>query len=91
MLTCSGSVRLFECLEKAPHLFFGQANARVADRETNQLALLVFFFDASLYDDFPVFRKFHRIVAEVDEDLPQTQRVTFGMGENHGVDIENQL
>src|SRR6266550_7538449 len=91
VLTCRRGVSLFECLEKAPYLFLGQANARVADRETDQLALLVFLLHASLYDDFPVFREFHRVVTEVDQDLSQTQRVAFGMSGSRGVNIKNQL
>ena len=53
--------------------------------------MIIFFLNASFDDDLAFFCEFERIVAEVDEDLAETERIALGVGRNRGVDIEDEF
>src|SRR5580698_9566524 len=91
MLARGGGIRLFERLEETAHLLVGQADTGVANREVNQLAELILLLDAGLDDDLATLGKFDGVVAVVDEDLPEAQRIAFGVYRDFRVDIKDQL
>jgi hypothetical protein len=70
-----GSIGLLEGLEEATHLFASEPDAGVTDREANQLAVSIFFLYTGFYDDLAPLGELDRVIAKIDQDLPQSQRV----------------
>src|SRR4030095_1627668 len=66
-------------------------NAGVRDREADELALFVFLLHSGLDDNFPLFREFDCVVTEIDENLPEAERITLWMYRDGGSDTENEL
>ena len=84
MLARGRSICLLKRLEEAADLLLGQANASVADGEVDKLTFFVFLLDSRLNDDLAALREFDGIVAVVDQDLPETKRVSLRMGGDPG-------
>src|SRR5271168_8507 len=87
----SRSARLLKRLEQPPHLLLSEADASVSDREVDKFTVLLVLLDQSLDDDLTPFRELDGVVAEVDQDLTQSQWVTLEMGRDRGVDVEDQF
>jgi hypothetical protein len=47
--------------------------------------------NAHLDRDFAALSELHRVVAEVDQDLAEPERVAAEMGRDRGLDLEDQL
>ena len=70
-----GSVCLAKGLKEFPLLLFGQADSGVSNRKLERDRLRLFFHQPGGNDDLTLFREFHSVVAQVDQDLPQPERV----------------
>ena len=85
----SRCIRLLECLEQAPDLLLAQADASIADGKFNELAVLTVLQDPNLDDDLALLGELDRVIAEVDQDLPQPQRIASELGGERGVDVKD--
>src|ERR1044071_3441505 len=84
-------VGLLEGAEQARDLRLGHTNTGVAHLELYELAVGVVLEHAHRGGDLTMLGEFDGVVAEVDQDLTEPQRVAAEMGGNVGGDLENEL
>ncbi len=85
------AVGLAEALEQASALLFAQADAGVLDREMQQDIMLADLALRHLDPDLALLGELDRVVAVIDQDLAQAQRITDqGLGQA-GFELEDQF
>ncbi len=79
VLPRGGFIRLREFLEDAVHLFRGHADARIRDREADEIHALRIWFD--LQYDHAVLGELGGVVEQIVEDLPEHLQIGMNGGD----------
>jgi hypothetical protein len=66
-------------------------NCRVVDREAHQLGAFILSLDTNSDDDLALVGELYGVLAEVDQDLSQPQRIAFQMRWDRWLDIKDRF
>lgn len=84
-------IGLFKSLEHAGELVRGNADTGIRDAETQACFIGGQRVERNLHHDFALFGELYRIADQVDNDLPQAQRVSNDVTRNFGRHVTGQL
>ena len=84
-------VGLLEGLEQALDLRLGHADAGIAHGKLDELAVGGILQNANLDGDLALLGELDGVVAEIDQDLTEPERIAAEMGGDRGLDLEDQL
>ena len=84
-------VGLLEGLEQALDLRLAHADAGIAHGKLDELAVGGVLQNANLDRDLALLGELDGVVAEIDQDLTEPERIAAEMGRDRGLDLEDQL